>query len=84
MLLYKIIGVIGLVFIIAGNLTIHKNKTVRRKYTYPLLIAGGIFLEIYSIYLGDRIFMTLQGIFIIAAIYGMIKINRRCKEMISS
>ncbi len=76
----ELIGIIGLVLIIIGNLTIYQTKTIRRKYTYPLLIAGGIVLEIYSILIKDTIFIILQIAFIIVAIYGFIKINRRIKN----
>ena len=73
----KIIGILGLIFIIAGNLMIYRRTPIRRRYTYPLLILGGICLEIYSIYLGDLIFMILQGVFILASVYGLIRINER-------
>ena len=75
--IYRVIAIIGLISIIAGNLMIYRKKQIRRRYTYPLLILGGICLEIYSIYLGDVIFMILQGVFILASIYGLIKINER-------
>lgn len=75
--IYKIIAVIGLISIIVGNLMIYRKTPIRRRYTYPLLILGGVCLEVYSIYIGDLIFIILQGVFIIAAIYGLIKINER-------
>ncbi len=53
------------------------KKEIRRKYTYPLLLLGGICLEIYSIYVGDIIFITLQAVYIIITVYGLIKINER-------
>ncbi len=56
---------------------ISMKKKIRRRYTYPLLIIGGICLEIYSIYIQDPIFIILQGVFIISAIYGLIKINKK-------
>ena len=74
---YKIIAIIGLISIIAGNLMIYRKTPIRRRYTYPLLIIGGICLEIYSIHIGDIIFIILQGVFIIASIYGLIRINER-------
>ena len=73
--IFNIIAVIGLVSIISGTLMISRKKKIRRRYVYPLLILGGVFLEIYSIYIQDLIFIILQGIFIISAIYGLIKIN---------
>jgi len=77
--IFQLIAVIGLLSIISGTLMISRKKKTRRRYTYPLLILGGIFLEIYSIYIQDTIFIILQGIFILSAIYGLIKINEHRK-----
>ena len=74
---FKIVAIIGLISIIIGNLMIYRKKPIRRRFTYPFLIIGGICLEIYSIHIGDLIFIILQGVFIIASIYGLIKINER-------
>lgn len=63
--------------IISGTFMVCMKKTIRRKYTYPLLILGGACLFIYSIYINDLIFIILQGIFIISSIYGLIRINER-------
>ncbi|MCA9487867.1 MAG: hypothetical protein KC516_02805 [Nanoarchaeota archaeon] len=79
-MLKEAIGIIGLILIILGNLTIYRQKRIRKKYTYPLLIAGGIFLTIYSILIEDLIFVILQIIFILTAIYGLIKIHHRIKQ----
>lgn len=76
----EVFGILGLIAIIIGNLTIYKSKSVRKKYTYPLLILGGIFLMIYSILIKDMIFIILQTIFILTALYGLIKINKRIKK----
>lgn len=76
----EVFGILGLAAIILGNLTIYKPKKIRRKYTYPLLIVGGTFLIIYSILIKDVIFIALQAFFILAAIYGLIKINKRIKK----
>ena len=76
---FNIIAIIGLLSIISGTLMISSKKKIRRRYTYPLLILGGILLEIYSIYIQDTIFIILQGVFIISAIYGLIKINEHRK-----
>ena len=78
-MLKEVIGILGLLAIIIGNLTIYKPKSIRKKYTYPLLILGGILLTIYSILIKDNIFIILQIIFIITAIYGLIKIHHRIK-----
>jgi len=73
--IYTLTAIVGLISIIAGTSLISSRKNVRRRYTYPLLIIGGICLEIYSIYLGDTIFIILQGVFIVSSILGLIKIN---------
>jgi len=77
---YSIIAIIGLLSIILGTSLISRKKIIRRRYTYPLLILGGICLEIYSIYINDVIFIVLQAVFIISSIYGLIKINERHKN----
>ena len=73
--IFTIIAVIGLISIIAGTFLVSSRKNTRKKYVYPLLIFGGICLEIYSIYICDIIFIILQGVFILSSIYGLIKIN---------
>ncbi len=74
---FHIIAIIGLVAIILGTFMVSMKKRLRRRYTYPLLILGGICLEIYSIYINDLIFIILQGVFIISSIYGLIRINEK-------
>jgi len=74
--IYQAIAILGMLCIITGSFLVSmKKRKIRRKYTYPLLILGGICLEIYSIYIGDVIFIILQAVFIISAVYGLIKIN---------
>ena len=77
--LFHVISIIGLLSIIAGTLMVLK-KSFRRKYTYPLLILGGICLLIYSVYINDTIFIILQTVFIISSIYGLVKINKSHKN----
>ncbi len=72
---YPLIGALGLIFIIAGTTLVSAKKKIRRRYVYPLLIIGGILLEIYSIYIQDTLFIILQALFIINATYGLIKMN---------
>jgi len=73
---FYIIAILGLISIIAGTLMVSsKKKLWRRRYVYPLLILGGICLEIYSIHINDIIFIILQGVFIITSIYGLIKMH---------
>jgi lipid-A-disaccharide synthase-like uncharacterized protein len=74
---FHIIAIIGLLAIISGTFMVSMKKSIRRRYTYPLLILGGICLEIYSIYINDLIFIILQGVFIISSIYGLIRINEK-------
>ena len=80
MIVEKIVGILGLIFIVIGNLTIYKSKKIRKEYTYPLLILGGIFLTVYSIMKKDVIFTVLQIVFVLASIYGLIKIHHRIKH----
>lgn len=66
---FKFIGALGIVLISIGIL-IKKRKTQNICY-----ILGGICLEIYSIHIGDTVFMVLEGIFTIAAIFSYKKIR---------
>lgn len=68
--IFKIIGVIGLVAIIFGVVT------KKRPYQDMFFICGGICLEIYSIYLRDIIFIILEAVFILAAVYDLLKMLR--------
>jgi len=79
-MLEEMTGILGLIFIIVGNITIYKQKKIRRQYTYPLMILGGIFLFIYSILIRNSIFIILQTTFILVSIYGLIKIHHRIKH----
>lgn len=79
-MLKEAIGIIGLILIILGNITIYKPKKIRKKYTYPLLIAGGICMTIYSLLIDNLLFTILQIAFIFSAVYGLIKIHHRIKN----
>ena len=63
----EIIGAIGLLLITAGVLT--KNRDQQNFF----FILGGILLTMYSVYIKDPIFIILQVVFIVAAIYGFLK-----------
>ena len=78
--IYTIVAIIGVVAIILGTYLISSKKNIRKRYTYPLLILGGIFLEIYSIHIGDLVFIILQLIFIISSIWGLIKVNEKLRK----
>jgi hypothetical protein len=67
--IFKIIGAAGLLLISIGIIT------KKRKTQDVLYIIGGLCLEAYSIYLGDVIFIILQIIFTLAAIYDLIKVQ---------
>jgi len=69
--LFKIIGALGIILISLGIIT------KQRKKQDVFYILGGIFLETYSVYLGDVIFIILQIIFTLAAIYDFMKILRK-------
>ncbi len=68
---FKLIGAIGLLLITAGILS------KKRKNQDILYIVGGACLEVYSLYIGDLIFIILQIVFIIAAIYDLWKIKNK-------
>ena len=67
--LFKIIGALGVALISIG-IIVKKRETQDIYY-----ILGGVCLEIYSIYIGDLIFIILQIIFTVAAIYDFIKVK---------
>lgn len=66
----KLIGALGLLMIIGGILV---TKRTTRNYIY---IVGGILLEAYSIYIGDIIFVVLQAVFTVVAIYDLLRERR--------
>jgi len=76
---FYIIAIVGLLSIILGTLLVSAKRRIRRRYIYPLLILGGVCLEIYSIYIGDTIFIILQGVFVLSSIYGLIKMHSQKK-----
>ena len=65
-LIFKIIGAIGLILVCIGI----ANK--KRKIQDIFYISGGLLLEIYSIYLGDIIFIILQAVFTFVTIMDFI------------
>lgn len=73
--MFKIIGALGLILISIG--IINKNR-IKQDILY---IIGGICLEIYSIYVGDWIFIVLQLFFTISAIYDLAKIKKSSKKI---
>jgi lipid-A-disaccharide synthase-like uncharacterized protein len=77
MIPYTLIAIVGLLSIIVGTSLVSSSLKVRRRYTYPLLILGGVCLLVYSIHLNDLIFIILQSVFIVSSIVGLIRINER-------
>ncbi|MCK5283554.1 MAG: hypothetical protein KAK00_09190 [Nanoarchaeota archaeon] len=65
--IFKYIGAVGIILISLG--IISKRRKVRDIYD----ILGGICLGIYSISIGNLIFIILQTIFTIVAVYDLIK-----------
>ncbi|MCX6780847.1 MAG: hypothetical protein NT003_01885 [Candidatus Magasanikbacteria bacterium] len=65
--MFKMIGALGLILISIALLL--KN----RKKQDVLYILGGIFLELYSLHLHDSIFIVLQIIFTLSAVYDLCK-----------
>lgn len=71
LIFFKIIGACGIILISIGIL--NKKRKVQNIY----FIGGGLFLEIYSIYIQDFIFIILQIIFILTAIYDLVKNHKK-------
>jgi len=69
-ILFKIIGGFGILLIATGiMIKLRKSQNV-------FYILGGVCLEVYSIYIADIIFMILQLIFIVAAVYDLSRLKR--------
>ena len=66
---FRLIGALGIILIAIGIIV------KKRKIEDLFYIAGGLCLETYSIYIGDMIFIVLQIIFTIAAVYDFVKIQ---------
>ncbi len=73
----QLIAIVGLFCIIFGTSLVSSSLKIRRRYTYPLLVIGGLCLLVYSIYLKDTIFIILQAVFIISSLIGLIRINEK-------
>lgn len=68
--IYKIIAALGVVLLSIGIIS---KERINQNIFY---IFGGLALEIYSIYIGDYIFIALQLIFILAAVYDLYKLKK--------
>ncbi|MFA5351844.1 MAG: hypothetical protein WC304_01030 [Candidatus Gracilibacteria bacterium] len=67
--LFKLAGIIGLLAISVGIIT--KKRNLQDIY----YIVGGMLLEVYSLSIGDLIFIVLQIIFVAAAVYDFVKLK---------
>jgi len=54
----------------------------KREHQNVFFIMGGLCLEAYSIYIKDVIFIILQIIFILAAVFDLVKVRLRGKSEI--
>ncbi len=66
--IYRIIAIAGLVLTILGNYFSIKAKT-RKKFTYLFFMIGAAGLLLYSISIGDAIFIILQSAVIVTSMY---------------
>ena len=69
--IFKIIGIFGLVLIIIGVLVKQKNRMLRD----VLYIIGGLALTVYSISIKEALFIVLQIVFTLAALYDLIRLR---------
>jgi lipid-A-disaccharide synthase-like uncharacterized protein len=80
--IFRILGILGLIFIIFGTLSGENKLKKKRRFLYPFLILGGLLLIAHSFYFKDTVFIILQSIFVIIAIIGFIKVNENYIQMI--
>lgn len=71
--IFYLIGIFGLLILTYAILLNLKKSKSTGKYVYSMFVVGGLLLLIYSIYIKNTLFIILQVVFIIAAIYGLIK-----------
>jgi len=72
--IFQIIGIIGLISIIIGLFLRKKSQELRQ---YIFFAIGGIGLLIYSIDIKNTIFIILQAVYTIVAIYEIIIITKK-------
>lgn len=68
--LFSLVGAVGLALISLGIIT------KKRDFQNLFYIFGGLLLEAYSIYIGNWVFIILQAIFVIAAVFDLVKNNK--------
>ena len=66
---FEIIGALGIILISIGIIT------KKRKNQNVYYILGGLCLETYSVYIGNLIFIILQIVFTLSAIYDFTKVQ---------
>jgi len=76
----KIIGLAGLVLIIIGTFIISEGAKIKRNKVYPFLFIGGILLTVYSIHIGDIIFIILQISYTLIVAYNIFKLRGSTKK----
>lgn len=64
--IFEIFGVIGLLLVSAGIVL------KKRRKEDILYLLGGVCLEIYSVHIHENIFIILQAVFIVSALYDLI------------
>lgn len=69
----KFLGVMGIISITAG---IFSKKEMHQDI---LFVMGGVAMLVYSIFVGDAIFVALQLVFIASALYEMWEMGERRK-----
>ena len=69
--MFKIFGIIGLFLITVGILV----KSEKRQDLF--FIIGGLALLVYSIHIGDWIFIVLQIVFILTAVGELLKLQSK-------
>ena len=74
MIWIEVLVTIGLVFLLAAFYLEHKKGMNKKHILFNLLnLIGSAILCIYAIYLNSRIFMVLEFVWAIAALYYLIK-----------
>jgi len=71
----QIFGIAGLIAIIIG-IIYRSDKLIDE----VCLIIGGVCLTVYSIYLGDVIFVILQVVFTVVAVYDLFRNKAKRKN----
>lgn len=71
-LIFPLMGAVGMIWVIWG---MTRQNSPKKQNIYCLI--GGIFLEIYSIYIHSVIFIPLQLAFIVVTIWNLRKLSKK-------